>query len=132
MRALCAARASAASAPGHIMLPSPTGDTPRGSAYPAPNSVTRVSTVLTSFNDNAMLAYLATLVPNFSDGMKYAIIAGAVSGGGLTIIANAPNPAGQAILDERFGNHGIAPVTLLRAALLPTAIIAWKYVASFG
>jgi Na+/H+ antiporter NhaD/arsenite permease-like protein len=82
-----------------------------------------VSTVLTSFNDNAAIALLATLVPSLSDGMKYAIIAGAVSGGGLTVIANAPNPAGQAILNEQFGNHGIAPVTLLRAALLPTIIM---------
>lgn len=82
-----------------------------------------VATALTSVNDNAALAYLATLVPDFSDGLKYAIIAGAVSGGGLTVIANAPNPAGQAILDKQFGDHGIAPVTLLRLALLPTAIM---------
>ena len=49
--------------------------------------------VLTAFNDNAAITYLSTLVPGFTDGLKYAVVAGAVSGGGLTVIANAPNPA---------------------------------------
>ena len=50
------------------------------------------------FNDNAAITYLASLVPGFSPSLKYAVMAGAVSGGGLTVIANAPNPAGQSIL----------------------------------
>ena len=74
------------------------------------------ATVLTSFNDNAAITYLATLVPSFSDEMKYAVVAGAVSGGGLTIIANAPNPAGQSILKQHF-DVAVLPKGLLAAAL---------------
>ncbi len=81
------------------------------------------ATVLTSFNDNAAITYLASLVPNFSDGMKYAVMAGAVAGGGLTVIANAPNPAGQSILASRFGPEGISAAGLLAGSLLPTAIV---------
>ena len=76
---------------------------------------------LTAFNDNALVTYLATLVPNLTDGMKYAVVAGAVTGGGLTIIANAPNPAGQAILG-RFFDGSVLPARLLLGALVPTAI----------
>ena len=82
-----------------------------------------VSLVLTSFNDNAAIAYLATLVPGLTDDLKYAVIAGAVTGGGLTVIANAPNPAGQSILKKQFGERGIAPIGLLAAALVPTLIM---------
>ncbi len=81
------------------------------------------ATVLTAFNDNAAITYLATLVPGFTDGMKYAVVAGAVTGGGLTVIANAPNPAGQTIL-KRYFPEGISPVGLLLGALLPTAVMA--------
>lgn len=81
------------------------------------------ATVLTAFNDNAAITYLATLVPGFSDALKYAVVAGAVTGGGLTVIANAPNPAGQAIL-ARFFPEGISPGGLLAGALAPTAIMA--------
>ncbi len=77
--------------------------------------------LLTAFNDNAAITYLATLVPNLSEEMKYAVVAGAVSGGGLTIIANAPNPAGNAILSKFFPG-GIAPLKLFLGALLPTII----------
>ncbi len=81
------------------------------------------STVLTSFNDNAAITFLATLVPDFTDIMKHAVVAGAAAGGGLTVIANAPNPAGQALLKKYFKN-GVSPAGLLKAALLPT-IISW-------
>jgi hypothetical protein len=56
------------------------------------------ATILTAFNDNALITYLATLVPNLDDRLKLAVVEGAVTGGGLTVIANAPNPAGQALL----------------------------------
>jgi hypothetical protein len=79
--------------------------------------------LLTALNDNAAITYLASLVPGFSDGMKYAVVAGAVAGGGLTVIANAPNPAGQSILISRFGDEGISPLKLFLWALLPTAIV---------
>ena len=60
------------------------------------------ATTLTAFNDNAAITYLASLVPGFSDALKYVVMAGAVTGGGLTVIANSPNPAGQSILASRF------------------------------
>jgi hypothetical protein len=81
-----------------------------------------VATVLTAFNDNAAITYLATLVPGFSEGLKYAVVAGAVAGGGLTIIANAPNPAGISLLKKYFDN-GVSPAGLLAAAIAPTVIV---------
>ncbi len=81
-----------------------------------------VSTILTAFNDNAAITYLATLVPGFTDELKYAVVAGAVSGGGLTVIANAPNPAGQALLKDCF-QDGVSPLGLLKGALVPTLIM---------
>jgi len=80
------------------------------------------ATVLTAFNDNAAITYLATLVPGFTDGLKYAVVAGAVTGGGLTIIANAPNPAGVSILKKYFAD-AVSPVGLLAGALVPTIIM---------
>lgn len=85
------------------------------------------ATILTAFNDNAAITYLATLVPGFTDALKYAVVAGAVTGGGLTVIANAPNPAGQAIL-QRFFPSGVSPLGLLLGALPPTAIMAACFV----
>lgn len=80
------------------------------------------ATVLSAFNDNAAITYLSTLVPEFTDNLKYVIVAAAVSGGGLTVIANAPNPAGQSLLKKYFDN-GVSPGGLLKAALLPTVIV---------
>jgi hypothetical protein len=79
------------------------------------------ATILTAFNDNALITYLATLVPSLEDSLKTAIVEGAVTGGGLTVIANAPNPAGQALL-SRFFNGSISPLRLLLGALIPTLI----------
>jgi len=81
-----------------------------------------MSALLTSFNDNAAITYLSTLVPGFTEELKYAVVAGAVAGGGLTVIANAPNPAGQMILKQHF-LHGVSPITLVAAAALPTVIM---------
>jgi hypothetical protein len=80
------------------------------------------ATLLTAFNDNAAVTYLSTLVPGFTDSLKYAVVAGAVTGGGLTVIANAPNPAGQSLLKHHFGG-AVSPLGLLKAALVPTIII---------
>ncbi len=74
-------------------------------------------------NDNAAITYLAALVPELSDALKFAVVAGAVTGGGLTVIANAPNPAGQSIL-QRYFPDGVLPGGLLLGALLPTAVMA--------
>ena len=79
------------------------------------------ATGLTAFNDNSAITYLSTLVPNFSEGAKYAVVAGAVAGGGLTVIANAPNPAGQSILKHHF-EHGVSALYLLAGALVPTLV----------
>ena len=81
------------------------------------------ATLLTAVNDNALITYLATLVPNLADPLKLAVVQGAVVGGGLTVIANAPNPAGQALLGRFFGGT-ILPLRLLAAAVVPTAIAA--------
>ena len=102
------------------------------------------ATILTAFNDNAAITYLASQVPAFSpdvliggqmvpkegaellraQALEYAVVAGAVTGGGLTVIANAPNPAGQSILSKYFGAGGVSPLGLLAAALIPTLIMA--------
>lgn len=84
------------------------------------------ATILTAFNDNALITYLATLVPGFSDSLKFAVVAGAVTGGGLTVIANAPNPAGQSIL-QRYFPEGVSPLGLLWGALPPTLIVAFSF-----
>ena len=81
------------------------------------------ATVLTSVNDNALITYLATLVPNLGDELKLAVVQGAVVGGGMTVIANAPNPAGQALLG-RFFDGAILPIGLLAGALVPTVVAA--------
>lgn len=80
------------------------------------------STLLTAVNDNAAITYLASQAPGLSIGAKYAIVAGAVTGGGLTVIANAPNPAGQSILGRYF-KGGVAPLSLLKSAAIPTIIV---------
>ena len=84
------------------------------------------ATILTAFNDNALITYLATLVPSFSEELKFAVVSGAVTGGGLTVIANAPNPAGQSIL-QRFFPDGVSPWGLFLGALVPTLIVAFSF-----
>jgi hypothetical protein len=81
------------------------------------------ATFLTAFNDNALITYLATLVPNLDPQLKAAVVEGAVTGGGLTVIANAPNPAGQALLG-RFFDGAVHPLWLLAGAALPTVVAA--------
>jgi hypothetical protein len=81
------------------------------------------ATILTAFNDNALITYLSTLVPNLHEGLKQAVVEGAVTGGGLTVIANAPNPAGQALLG-RFFDDAVHPLYLFLGAAVPTLIAA--------
>ncbi|MEM1282963.1 MAG: putative Na+/H+ antiporter [Chlamydiota bacterium] len=85
-----------------------------------------MSTILTAFNDNAEITFLASLIPTFDAAMKYAVVAGAVTGGGLTVIANAPNPLGQALLGKFFP-EGIRPSSLFFAALIPTIIVGMSF-----
>jgi hypothetical protein len=78
---------------------------------------------LTAITDNAALTYLGSLVP-MSDAAKYMLVAGAVAGGGLTVIANAPNPAGLALLKGGFADESVGAGRLFVAALAPTLVAA--------
>jgi len=80
------------------------------------------ATALTAITDNAALTYLGSLVEGVSDEYKYSLVAGAVAGGGLTVIANAPNPAGFAILKDHFEERSISALGLFAAALVPTLV----------
>jgi hypothetical protein len=80
------------------------------------------ATALTAITDNAALTYLGSLVEGTSPEFRYALVAGAVAGGGLTVIANAPNPAGFAILKDSFDERAINPLGLFVAAVPPTAV----------
>lgn len=93
----------------------------------SPDQVYFGATALTAITDNAALTYLGSLVEGLSDEFKYMLVAGAVTGGGLTVIANAPNPAGYSILKVRFEDETINPLGLLVAAIPPTlvAIVAF-------
>lgn len=92
------------------------------------NAVFFGATALTAITDNAALTYLGSLVEGLTLDFKTALVAGAVTGGGLTLIANAPNPAGAAILKEKFSDGAIQPLGLLIAALPPTlvAVLAFR------
>ena len=94
------------------------------------------ATALTAVTDNAALTYLGGLVEGISDPLKYALVAGAVAGGGLTVIANAPNPAGVGILRDAkvFQGEGISPLFLFVGALGPTliAVIAFWFIPGGG
>lgn len=79
---------------------------------------------LTSVMDNAAITFLASKVDALSEALKYAVVAGAVVGGGITVIANAPNPVGFAILRDGFEDSSISPLKLALSALMPTLIAA--------
>ena len=85
------------------------------------------ATGLTAFTDNAALTYLGSLVEGLSPEFKVALVAGAVTGGGLTVIANAPNPAGVAILRRYFDDGAVNPGILALAAAVPTAVAAMAF-----
>ena len=82
------------------------------------------ATALTAITDNAALTYLGSLITGMSDEAKYMLMAGAVAGGGLTVIANAPNPAGVALLKQGFDDGSIGASQLLMGAIPPTIIAA--------
>lgn len=82
------------------------------------------SVALTAVTDNAALTYLGSLVDGTSETWRYMLVAGAVTGGGLTVIANAPNPAGFAILKNNFDDGTISAGPLFLAALGPTLVAA--------
>ncbi len=88
------------------------------------------ATLLTAITDNAALTYLGSLVEGTTEEFRYALVAGALTGGGLTVIANAPNPAGLAILKDSFPNKAVSALKLFASALPPTviAIIAFRFI----
>jgi Na+/H+ antiporter NhaD/arsenite permease-like protein len=96
----------------------------------SPDQIYYAAIALTAITDNAALTYLGSLVDGLSDQFKYALAAGAITGGGLTVIANAPNPAGYSILSKNFYGNTISPLYLFLAALGPTivAIICYKII----
>jgi hypothetical protein len=79
---------------------------------------------LTAVTDNAALTYLGSLIEGISEPAKYMLVAGAVAGGGLTVIANAPNPAGMTLLKQGFEDQSIGALGLFLGALFPTAVAA--------
>jgi hypothetical protein len=85
------------------------------------------ATALTAVTDNAALTFLGSQVPTLTEAMKYSLVAGAVVGGGLTVIANAPNPAGYSILRPSFGDEGISPLGLFLGALAPTIVACLSF-----
>ncbi|OZI72158.1 putative Na+/H+ antiporter [Bordetella genomosp. 12] len=85
------------------------------------------ATALTAITDNAALTYLGSLVEGSSPAWRYMLVAGAVTGGGLTVIANAPNPAGFALLKNTFPDGSISSGKLFLAALVPTLVAAGMF-----
>jgi Na+/H+ antiporter NhaD/arsenite permease-like protein len=90
----------------------------------APTELFFGATALTAVTDNAALTYLGSLIEGISNEAKYSLVAGAVTGGGLTVIANAPNPAGVALLRRGFADESIGAAGLAAGALVPTVIAA--------
>ncbi|MES2264924.1 MAG: putative Na+/H+ antiporter [Pseudomonadota bacterium] len=82
---------------------------------------------LTAITDNAALTYLGSLIVGMPEQSRYMLMAGAVAGGGLTVIANAPNPAGVALLRRGFNDESIGAIGLLLGALPPTAVAALAF-----
>ena len=79
---------------------------------------------LTAVTDNAALTYLGSLIAGIPDASKYMLVAGAVAGGGLTVIANAPNPAGLALLKRGFSDETVGAGGLFLGAAGPTIVAA--------
>lgn len=80
------------------------------------------STLLTAVMDNAAITYLAAQVPGIAFSLQYAVVSGAVVGGGMTLIANAPNLVGYTVLKGQFEGGVVGQISLGLAALIPTII----------
>jgi len=82
---------------------------------------------LTAVTDNAALTYLGSLIDGLGELHRYMLVAGAVSGGGLTVVANAPNPAGVTLLKRGFADESVGALGLLLGALPPTLVAALAF-----
>jgi hypothetical protein len=88
----------------------------------SPGTLFLGATALTAVTDNAALTYLGSLISGIPEQAKYTLVAGAVAGGGLTVIANAPNPAGVALLKDGFADGTVGAGALLLGAGAPTVV----------
>jgi hypothetical protein len=79
------------------------------------------SFILSAFVDNAIVSYITLDLPQYDDLKHYLVIAGAMSAGALTVIANAPNPVGHAILRPSFKGK-ISFFALFLGAIIPSLI----------
>jgi hypothetical protein len=77
---------------------------------------------LTAVTDNAVLTYLESVITGIPSESKYMLVAGAVAGGGLTVIASAPNPAGLALLKRGFADESVGAGGLFLGAVGPTLV----------
>ena len=84
--------------------------------------------MLSAFNDNAAITYLASLVPTLTPDVRYLIVSGAIAAGGVTVLANAPNPAGNVLL-SRYFEGGISHVALFTAATFPLVVNLMFFIA---
>lgn len=89
-----------------------------------------ISTLLSSVVDNAVVLYFLDQIKPLSEAALYAIVVGALSSGGLTLMANAPNLIGYSNLRVFFGGK-ISLVALFLAALPLTLIslfVFWLFI----
>lgn len=83
---------------------------------------------LTAITDNAALTHLGSQIAGISNESKYMVVARAVAGGELTVIANAPNLAGAALLRRGFADEAIGSGGLLLGAIGPTVVAAAAFI----
>ena len=84
---------------------------------------TEVATlILSAFIDNAVVIYLVPDIFSLTDPRFYAAVVGSIAAGGLTVIANVPNPIGYTLLSPYF-KRKISGIGLFTAALIPTLLI---------
>ncbi|MEZ5315595.1 MAG: putative Na+/H+ antiporter [Chlamydiales bacterium] len=85
-----------------------------------------VSFLLSAFMDNAVISYITLELPKYDDLKHYLVIVGAMSAGSLTVIANAPNPVGHALLRGSF-NGKISFFFLFLGGVMPALIYLFLF-----
>ncbi|WP_213357473.1 putative Na+/H+ antiporter [Chlamydiifrater phoenicopteri] len=89
-----------------------------------------ISFIMSMFLDNALVNYLIFKLPSANDCYHYLAISGAMSAGGLTLMANVPNIIGYLLLRPSFKVRSVSLVWLFVAALPPaviSALIFWAF-----
>ena len=82
------------------------------------------ATLLTAIVDNAALTYLGSLVDGITDELKYSLVAGAVTGGGLYRYCQCAQPRRIRTLATHSKRARSALSGLVAAATIPTLIAA--------